>query len=370
MSILYTMTTGAAAEQITEHMMSTDAVCEKFNVDVDRGLSEDTDVPVIRDKYGYNEYKGPAKATWRRWAGRIISTFFGGFIIITWAGAIMCFLAWATQDKDDYLYLGATLVGVITTSSAFTLYHLYRSDAITSSFKKMVPPKAQVTRDGKQRRVLARELVPGDVVNVVKGNRVPADIRIIRSTMFTVDENILGRGRKIRKHPGITSERMFEASNLAFSGTLATTGKCVGVVLRVGENSMANKALKVGRRHVIKKTPIHSEMKYFRRIITLTAILLGIVFGGVALAFGYSFVDAAVFMLGIMVANVPEGLRATLTVAKALCARRMAKRNCLVQNMEAVETIGAVSVILVNKTGLVTQDVMTPVHVLLPRKPR
>jgi Ca2+-transporting ATPase len=96
-------------------------------------------------------------------------------------------------------------------------------------------------------------------------------------------------------------------------------------------------------------------------------MLAGVIFGGVALAYGYSYLDAGVFMLGIVVANVPEALRSTRTVAQARSARRMAKNNCLAQNMEAVDTIGAVSVIVTNKTGLIAQDVMTPRHVLLPR---
>jgi hypothetical protein len=234
LSALYKTHLHHGRKEISEHMLPWDQVCRMYGVNKDRGLSEEDDVPKLREQHGYNEIallEGPSP--WEHWMEQLKATFFGGFILIMWAGASICFIAYATNTKkdgtgknNDYLYLGITIISVIMVSSLFTLYHLENSHAITLRFKQMVPPKANVIRDGVHRQVLSRELVPGDIVTVIKGDRIPADLRIIQASSFIVDESKLPeQSDKCFKNDHVSGDGIFDSPNLAFGTTMAMSGR-------------------------------------------------------------------------------------------------------------------------------------------------
>uniref|UniRef100_A0A671T0E6 Sodium/potassium-transporting ATPase subunit alpha n=1 Tax=Sinocyclocheilus anshuiensis TaxID=1608454 RepID=A0A671T0E6_9TELE len=262
---------------------------------------------------------------------------FGGFSILLWTGAILCFLAYAiqaaTEDEPagDNLYLGIVLSAVVIITGCFSYFQEAKSSKIMESFKNMVPQQALVIREGEKMQINAEEVVAGDLVEVKGGDRIPADLRITSSHGCKVDNSSLtGESEPQTRSPDCTHDNPLETRNIAFFSTNCVEG--LGFAT------------------------------HFIHIITGVAVFLGVSFFILSIILGYSWLEAVIFLIGIIVANVPEGLLATVTVCLTLTAKRMAQKNCLVKNLEAVETLGSTSTICSDKTGTLTQNRMTVAH--------
>ncbi|GLG98693.1 Sodium/potassium-transporting ATPase subunit alpha [Gryllus bimaculatus] len=231
------------------------------------------------------------------------------------------------------------------------------------SFKHMVPQFATVLREGEKLTLRAEDIVLGDVVEVKFGDRIPADIRIIESRGFKVDNSSLtGESEPQSRGPDFTHENPLETKNLAFFSTNAVEGTAKGVVISCGDNTVMGRIAGLASGLDTGETPIAKEIHHFIHLITGVAVFLGVTFFLIAFILGYHWLDAVIFLIGIIVANVPEGLLATVTVCLTLTAKRMASKNCLVKNLEAVETLGSTSTICSDKTGTLTQNRMTVAH--------
>lgn len=149
---------------------------------------------------------------------------------------------------------------------------------------------------------------------------------------------------------------------MVFFSTSAIEGTAKGIVINVGDRTLMGRIAGLASRLETTQTPIAKEMDHFVQIISSVAVFFGALFFIISVAMGYSWLDAAVFLIGIIVANVPEGLLATVTVCLALTAKRMASKNCLVKHLEAVETLGSINTICSDKTGTLTQNKMTTSH--------
>lgn len=231
------------------------------------------------------------------------------------------------------------------------------------SFKNLVPQFAIVIREGEINTISAENLVVGDIVEVKFGDRVPADIRILEAHSLKVDNSSLtGESEPQIRSTEFTHDNPLESKNLAFFSTNVVEGICRGVVIATGDATVMGRIanLTAGLEEI--QSPISKEIQHFIRIITVFAVALGVVFFFIALTLDYTFLDAAIFLIVIIVANVPEGLLATVTVCLTLTAKRMANRNCLVKNLEAVETLRSTSTICSDKTGTLTQNRMTVAH--------
>lgn len=139
-------------------------------------------------------------------------------------------------------------------------------------------------------------------------------------------------------------------------------GAAVGIVINTGDRTIMGRIANLASGLEMGETPIAREIEHFIHIITGVAVFLGVSFFIIAFILGYHWLDAVIFLIGIIVANVPEGLLATVTVCLTLTAKRMASKNCLVKNLEAVETLGSTSTICSDKTGTLTQNRMTVAH--------
>lgn len=231
------------------------------------------------------------------------------------------------------------------------------------SFKNLVPQYATVIREGEINTISAENLVVGDIVDVKFGDRVPADIRILEARSLKVDNSSLtGESEPQIRTTEFTHDNPLETRNLAFFSTNVVEGTCRGVVIATGDETVMGRIANLTAGLDEIQSPISKEIQHFIRIITIFAVTLGAIFFVIALMLGYDFLDAAIFLIGIIVANVPEGLLATVTVCLTLTAKRMANRNCLVKNLEAVETLGSTSTICSDKTGTLTQNRMTVAH--------
>lgn len=252
---------------------------------------------------------------------------------------------------------------MVVVTGVFSYYQEAKSCRIMDSFKNLVPQEAIVIRDGRKKSVKAEEVVLGDIVEVKGGDRIPADLRVIQASGFKVDNSSLtGESEPQVRSPECTNDNPLETRNIAFFSTNAVEGTCRGVVIRTGDQTLIGRIAALASGLDQEATPIAKEISRFIHIITAVAVSLGVTFFFIAFILGYGWLEAIIFLIGIIVANVPEGLLATVTVSLTLTAKRMASKNCLVKHLEAVETLGSVSIICSDKTGTLTQNRMTVAH--------
>merc|ERR1711881_280637 len=357
--------------EIDVHKVSVEELLKRFSTQVERGLTEAQAAKNLAE-YGRNELTPPP--TTPEWV-KFCQNLFSGFACLLWLGAILCFLAYGIQASayeeppDDNLYLGVVLTAVVTVTGIFSYYQESKSAKIMESFKNLVPQYALVRRDGEKITIAATELTLGDIVEVKFGDRVPADLRVLEARGFKVDNSSLtGESEPQARSPEFTHENPLETKNLAFFSTNAVEGTAKGIVVMIGDYTVMGRIAGLASGLESGDTPIAKEIAHFIHIITGVAVFLGVTFFIIAFILGYHWLDAVIFLIGIIVANVPEGLLATVTVCLTLTAKRMASKNCLVKNLEAVETLGSTSTICSDKTGTLTQNRMTVAHMWFDNK--
>ncbi|XP_041115242.1 sodium/potassium-transporting ATPase subunit alpha-1-like isoform X1 [Polyodon spathula] len=350
---------------LDDHKLTLDELHQKYGTDLSRGLTVARAAEIlIRD--GPNCLTPPP--TTPEWV-KFCKQMFGGFSMLLWAGSLLCFLAYGIQaamDDEpaaDNLYLGVVLAAVVIITGCFSYYQEAKSSKIMESFKNMVPQQALVIRDGEKKRINAEEVVVGDLVEVKGGDRIPADLRIISANGCKVDNSSLtGESEPQTRSPDFSNENPLETRNIAFFSTNCVEGTACGIAINTGDHTVIGRIATLTSGLEVGQTPISKEIEHFIHIITGVALFLSTTFFILSLILGYSWLEAVIFLIGIIVANVPEGLLATVTVCLTLTAKRMASRNCLVKNLEAVETLGSTSTICSDKTGTLTQNRMTVAH--------
>merc|ERR1711962_1720278 len=347
------------------HKISVEDLCRRFGTNLETGLSSiQAKETLARD--GLNRLTPPP--TTPEWV-KFCKQLFGGFALLLWLGGILCFLAYGIQAStfeeppDDNLYLGIVLTCVVVVTGIFSYYQEAKSNKIMEGFAKMVPQFALVLRDGQKINLKAEMLVVGDVIEVKFGDRLPADIRVVECKGFKVDNSSLtGESEPQSRSPEQTHDSPLETKNFAFFSTNAVEGTAKGIVVMCGDNTVMGRIAGLATGVETRETPIATEIAHFIHIITGVAVFLGVSFFIIAFILGYHWLDAVIFLIGIIVANVPEGLLATVTVCLTLTAREWLQRTALVKNWEAVETLGSTSTICSDKTGTLTQNRMTVAH--------
>nr|prf H/K ATPase:SUBUNIT=alpha [Xenopus laevis] len=350
---------------INDHEITVEELEQKYTTSVSKGLKSAFAAEVIlRD--GPNELK-PPKGTpeYIKFARQLA----GGLQCLMWVAAVICLIAFGIEEDQgdltsaDNLYLAITLIAVVVVTGCFGYYQEFKSTNIIASFKNLVPQQATVVRDGDKFQINANQLVVGDLVEIKGGDRVPADIRIITSQGCKVDNSSLtGESEPQTRSPEYTHESPLETRNIAFFSTMCLEGTATGIIINTGDRTIIGRIATLASGVGNEKTPIAIEIEHFVDIIAGLAIFFGATFFVVAMVIGYTFLRAMVFFMAIVVAYVPEGLLATVTVCLSLTAKRLARKNCVVKNLEAVETLGSTSVICSDKTGTLTQNRMTVSH--------
>ncbi|XP_038065477.1 sodium/potassium-transporting ATPase subunit alpha-3-like [Patiria miniata] len=351
--------------ELDEHKISLDELYARLGTHPDTGLTKARAAEILaRD--GPNALTPPK--TTPEWI-KFCKQMFGGFATLLWIGSFLCFFAFGIEaasidePNKDNLYLGVVLATVVIVTGCFSYYQEAKSSKIMESFKHMVPQEALVFRDGAWSSLNATEVVVGDIVEVKGGDRIPADIRVIEARSLKVDNSSLtGESEPQSRSPDFTHENPLETRNIAFFSTNCVEGTGKGVVIQCGDITVMGRIANLASGLDTGKTPIARELEHFIHIITSVAVFLGVSFFILSFPLGYEWLEAVIFLIGIIVANVPEGLLATVTVCLTLTAKRMASKNCLVKNLEAVETLGSTSTICSDKTGTLTQNRMTVAH--------
>lgn len=245
-------------------------------------------------------------------------------------------------------------------------YQQYRTAAILESFLSLVPPEATVVRGQVLKSIPAIEVVVGDVILLKAGDKVPADCRIFHVVDMKVDNSsITGESDALERNLASEVVNPLEATNLAFSGTTVVNGEGYGVVIRTGDKSILGQIAKMTIGEKTPKSQLTVEIEVFVRILAALAIVTAVVFFIICLVLGYEIGMTFSFAIGIFVAFVPQGLPLTVSTLLTIAAKRMARRNVLVKNLHAVETLGSITLLATDKTGTLTQNKMTVVGLWL-----
>lgn len=264
------------------------------------------------------------------------------------------------------------LASVVFVTGCFSYMQTSKAASLMDDFKGFIPRVAEVTRDGKRQEIASEEIAVGDYIHLKAGIQIPADVVLLHATEMKVNNaSLTGESDDLLRvvdGKGSPSSNIFEANNVAFFGTMCTSGVGDGIVIKTGDNTVIGLIAGLSQAAEAVETPLSIEIERFIKLISAVAIFLGVTFFIFGWAYGYSTITNLVFAIGIIVANVPEGLLATVTVSLALTAQRMAKKNVLVKNLESVETLGSTSCICSDKTGTLTQNRMTLSQMFIDRQ--
>ena len=307
-------------------------------------------------QYGYNELHVRKETPEIIKFFRQLTNFFALLLI---AGSALAFFADYLQPDQGNFYIGVALLVVVLLNALFSYMQEHESDRIMQSFRNMLPHMINVQRDGKVSRIEAKLLVPGDVILIEEGDRIPADGRLIEVNQLKVDHSSLtGESEPQLRKLDHTHDELMESRNMVFSGTLVQSGNGKALIYGTGMATQIGKIVQLTKETQVIDTPIRKELHRFIRIISTIALTLGTLFFLLSVFLGKPLIGSLIFAIGIIVANVPEGLLPTVTLALTMASKRMAKKNALIRNLEAVETLGSTTVICTDKTGTITQNRM------------
>ncbi len=293
----------------------------------------------------------------------VVLGFFSQFThflaLLLWMAAGLSFLSEYLHPGEGMLHLGTAIVSVIFINAVFTFIQEYRAEKAVEAMKRLLPYRAKVMRSGGVREIGADEVVPGDVVLLSEGDRVPADMRIIESNDLMVNNAALtGESEPLERTAAPFSGAVIASPNIAFAGTTVVTGYGRGVAFATGMRTEFGRIAHLTGTVTPGLSPLQKEIVKITRIVAAVAVILGVFFFGVGHLAGRSFWDNFLFAVGIIVANVPEGLLPTVTLALAMGSQRMAKRKAIIKSLTSVEALGSVTVICTDKTGTITQNRM------------
>ena len=363
----------AAQTVVTEvHRLHFSDLERNFDTNLELGLSSE-EVVKRRAQHGFNSLTPPPSPSMIVLMFKELFTGFGPILMVA---AVLCFLAWRPfGDPPDSMNLGLAIVIVlvIVLSSFFAFYQTRTSLSIITAFSKILPSLALVRRDGRDQSVLASDLVPGDVVTIKMGDKVPADVRLLSCDSLQVDNSALtGESEAVNCTIEASSDNFLESANCCFYSSLVIAGSAAALVINTGDRTVLGRVsslTKMNNSH--HSSHLESEIQRFVRFIcslaVCTAIICFVAWFTWLRVDHSSFLSTADFLtnvIGLVVAYLPTGLPLSLSLVLTFVARRMFQQRILVKNLSIVEDFNSVSLILSDKTGTLTINELTAVSVL------
>ncbi|MFD0785326.1 cation-translocating P-type ATPase, partial [Micromonospora azadirachtae] len=314
------------------------------------GLSS-TDAERRLAEWGPNELRRQGGARWWR---NLIRQLIHPLALVLWVAAG---LAWIAGTP----VLAAAIVVVILINALFAFAQERHAEHAVEALTRYLPQQAGVLRDGQRQLIDARKLVPGDVVCLTEGERVSADARLLDGSIEADLSALTGESQPVYRAASDTrtSQPLVQATNLVFSGTVCLGGEARAVVYATGMRTELGRIAALSQRVGREQSPLEKQVKRVAWLIAAVAGVAGAIFFpiGVWVA-GMPITDAFAFAIGLLVANVPEGLLPTITLALAVGVRALARRGAVVKRLSAVETLGSTAVICTDKTGTITENRM------------
>jgi magnesium-transporting ATPase (P-type) len=338
-------------EALPWHSLGNDEALDRLDC-TEQGLSSEQ-VGERLERFGHNrlpppERTGPLK--------RFLLQFHNVLIYVLIAAAV------GTAFLQHWVDTGVIL-GVVLINAIIGFIQEGKAEQALDAIRNMLSPKALALRDGQRRTVPAEELVPGDIVFLQAGDKVPADLRLLRSHNMRIDEAVLtGESVAVDKITGTVTKDadLGDRANMAFSGTLVAFGQGKGVVVATGADTQIGRISTLLGQVETLTTPLLRDIAVFGRWLSVAIVVLA----AFTFVFGfwfrdYDLVETFLAAVSLAVAAIPEGLPAIMTITLAIGVQRMASRNAIIRRLPAVETLGSVTTVCSDKTGTLTRNEMT-----------
>jgi len=343
------------------HAQPIKEVVAMLNSNEKSGLSKDEASERLL-KYGRNEIPSAQKRTW--WM-RLLTQFHNVLIYVLMVAALITALM-------DHWVDTWVILAVIFINAIIGYIQEGKAEKALEGIRKMLSLEAIVLRDDKKQKINAEELVPGDIIHLKSGDKVPADVRLIKTKDFRVEESPLtGESSAVEKNTSPVEDNAVigDQRSMAFSGTVVVYGSATAIVVSTGSTTELGRINEMISAVGTMTTPLLQQIEKFGKWLSVIILLATAAFFG----FGYFFRDyslAELFLasIGLVVAAIPEGLPAIMTITLAIGVQKMASRNAIIRRLPSVETLGAVSVICSDKTGTLTKNEMTAKIIITAEK--
>jgi len=336
------------------HLLNADATAKELAVDLHSGLSSSEAAHRLK-RHGSNTIREQQ----HRSRLHIFFEHLSDFMIIVLIGAAI--ISGAVGDLKDSI----VILLIVLLNAAMGTFQQYKAEQAIQALRSMATPECRVIRDATPRMVPAALLVPGDLVLIEAGNKIPADLRLIEAVQAKFDESALtGESVPTEKQTATLSDphsALGDRTNLAYQGTIALSGRAKGIAIATGMRSELGKIatlLTSGSVQEQVRTPLQRRLDQLGHRLSVAVLGICVVLFGAGVLRGEEIVNMFITAISIAVAAIPESLPAVVTIGLALGARRMARHQALVRSLPAVETLGSVTHICTDKTGTLTQNRM------------
>jgi sodium/potassium-transporting ATPase subunit alpha len=274
--------------------------------------------------------------------------------------AALAFTAEFMKPGEGMATLGWAILGVIVINAVFAFFQEYKAERAVHALHRLLPARAWVLRSNQPQDVSRNEIVPGDVLLIEEGEQIPADARLTEAAGMRVDlSSLTGESQpKRRTAEPVADGHLLDIPNLVFAGSPVLSGRGRAVVFATGMQTEFGKIARLSTSVVTGLSPLQKEIAKVTHVVAILSLAMGGIFFVIGVSMGLGFWISAIFGIGIIVANVPEGLLPTVTLALALGSQRMAKRQALIKQLTSVETLGCTTVICTDKTGTLTENRM------------
>ena len=341
----------ASSGQPDWHSLEQDQVLELL--DADAGGLDEAEAQRRLETYGPNRLPEPPRS---HPFARLLLQFHNILIYVLLGAAAITALLHHVVDT-------LVILAVVLVNALIGFVQEGKAESAMEAIRQMLAPRAAVIRDGQRHTIDGDELVPGDIVLIEAGDKVPSDLRLLRTHGLQIQEAILtGESVAVEKRvaPVTVDAALGDRACMAFSGTTVTSGQGQGIVVATGDATQIGRISGLLARVETLTTPLVEQMAVFAKWLTLFILVIA----GLILAFGYfvlhhDFGELFMAVVGLSVAAIPEGLPAVLTITLAVGVQAMARRNAIVRRLPAIETLGSVSVICSDKTGTLTRNEMS-----------
>jgi calcium-translocating P-type ATPase len=309
--------------------------------------------------YGPNEL---TRRGGRRWPRQLARQLTHPLALLLWVAAGLAFAAGLPP-------LGLAIIAVVVLNAVFAFSQERQAEHAVEALRRYLPLQARVVRDGRTQEVEARSLVPGDVLVIQEGDRICADARLLAGDLEVDLSPLTGESQPVFRSSEFvdTTGPMVDARDLVFSGASCVGGEARALVYATGMRTELGRIAALSQRVEEELSPLEVQVRRVAWLIALVAVLVGILFLPIGwLAAGLPLRDSFIFAIGLIVANVPEGLLPTITLSLAVGVAALARRGALVKRLSAVETLGSTTIICTDKTGTLTENRMQAVRIWTP----